>query len=51
MAQVKSIEPGKYNKALALALKKDYSEISQPEWSEFVKSSSHRKRITQDTEY
>ena len=41
MADVKSIHPEKYNKALAEALK-GLSEFEKQEWVYFVKSSSHK---------
>jgi small subunit ribosomal protein S19e len=43
MTDVKSIDPGKYNAALAEALK-DLDEFKEPEWAAIVKSSTHKKR-------
>ena len=43
MADVRTIEAGKYNKLLAEALKK-LPEFKKPEWVDFVKTSSHKAR-------
>src|SRR3989344_4608608 len=43
MADIRTIHPDKYNKSLASALK-DISEFTAPEWSAFVKSSTHKVR-------
>ncbi len=43
MADVKSIEAGKYNVILADALKK-IDEFKKPEWVDFVKSGTHKAR-------
>lgn len=43
MADVKSIEPGKYNSKLADALR-DIDGLESPEWIEYVKTSNHKKR-------
>ena len=43
MAEVRAIEPGKYNILLAKALK-DIEEFKRPEWTHFVKSSTHKQR-------
>ena len=40
---IRTIEPGKYNKLLAEALRK-IPEIKEPEWSYFVKTSTHKAR-------
>lgn len=50
MADVRSIEPGKYNSLLAKALK-DVSEFSKPEWVDFVKSSTHKQRPIFDEDF
>jgi small subunit ribosomal protein S19e len=50
MADIKSIEPQKYNQALAKALK-EIEEFKQPEWSNFVKTSSSKERPPQDPEF
>lgn len=48
MADVKSIEAGKYNKLLAEALKK-IDNFKAPEWIDFVKSGTHNARpITEE---
>jgi small subunit ribosomal protein S19e len=43
MADIRSIEPAKYNSSLAEALK-ELEEFKRPEWIEFVKSSQHKQR-------
>jgi len=43
MADIRAIEPGKYNKLLAEALKK-IPEFEKPEWVDFVKTSTHKQR-------
>ena len=40
---IRTIEPGKYNKLLAEALKK-FPEIKEPEWAYLVKTSTHKSR-------
>ncbi len=40
---IRAIEPGKYNKLLAEALKK-VPEFQKPEWVDFVKTGAHRMR-------
>ncbi len=50
MTDVRSIEPGKYNKALAEALKK-IPEFEKPEWADFVKSSTHKQRPILDEDF
>lgn len=47
---IRSISPEKYNKALAEALK-SVKEFEQPEWSQFVKTSTHKKRPTQEEDF
>ena len=43
MVDIKTIEPGKYNKMLAEALK-EVDEFKKPEWVDFVKSGQHKQR-------
>lgn len=43
MADIRLIEPGKYNKLLAKALK-DVEEIQRPQWTLFVKSGVNKVR-------
>ncbi len=43
MADVRTVESGKYNKLLAEALK-SIDEFRKPEWIDFVKSGAHRER-------
>ena len=43
MADIRSIEPGKYNTALAEALKKN-EKFEKPIWVDFVKSGTHKQR-------
>ena len=50
MVDIRSIEPAKYNKALAEALKKT-SEFQKPEWIDFVKSSPHKQRPVLDPDF
>lgn len=50
MADIRTIEPGKYNRALADALK-EVPEFEKPEWAEFVKSSTHKKRPTTESDF
>lgn len=50
MADVRSIEPGKYNKSLAEALSK-VPEFKKPEWIDFVKSGPHRQRPILDENF
>ena len=50
MADVRAIEPGKYNKLLADALKK-IPEFKKPEWVDFVKSSTHKQRPILDSDF
>ncbi len=50
MADIRSIESGKYNIMLADALKK-VKEFSKPEWIDFVKSSTHKQRPPADPDF
>ncbi len=50
MADLRAIEPGKYNKSLADALKKSGA-FQKPEWVSFVKSSTNRQRPITDEEF
>jgi len=50
MADVRTIEPGKFNSLLAEALKK-IPEFKKPEWVDFVKSSTNRKRPIADENF
>lgn len=50
MADVKSLEPGKYNKILADALKK-IPEFNKPEWVDFVKTGTNKQRPTSDEDF
>lgn len=50
MADIRSIEPHKYNKVLAAALK-EFNEFRQPEWANFVKSSPHKMRPTIEEDF
>lgn len=50
MTDIRSIEAGKYNKILAGALKK-IPEFKAPEWSLFVKTSSHKARPTSEEDF
>ncbi len=43
MADIRTIEPGKYNSLLAQALKK-ISEFKKPGWTDFVKSGTNKQR-------
>lgn len=43
MTDIRSIEPSKYNTALAAELKKS-KEFEKPAWIDFVKSGTHRQR-------
>ena len=45
MADIRSIEPGKYNNALAAALK-NVEEFKKPEWVDFVKSGQQKQKMT-----
>lgn len=50
MADIRSISPEKYNKALAEALR-SVKEFEQPDWAQFVKSSTHKKRPSQEEDF
>lgn len=50
MADIRTIEPHKYNKSLAEALKK-MPEFKKPEWVDFVKTSTHKMRPTADADF
>ena len=50
MADVRSIEPGKYNIILAQALK-EYEEFQKPEWVNYVKSGTQKQRPIQDPDF
>jgi len=47
MANVRTIEPGKYNKLLADALSK-MPEFKKPEWVDFVKTGTNKQRPTSE---
>lgn len=50
MAEVRSIEAGKYNKNLAEALKKE-GHFKKPEWVDFVKTGANKMRPNVDPEF
>ena len=50
MADIRTIEAGKYNSLLAEALKK-VPEFKKPEWVDFVKTSAHKKRPTSEEDF
>jgi small subunit ribosomal protein S19e len=50
MADIRSIESGKYNKILAEALKAS-GDFEKPEWIDFVKSGPHTMRPVQDPDF
>lgn len=50
MADIKSIEPGKYNSLLAEALKK-IEEFKAPDWAGLAKTSTHKKRPTTEEDF
>ena len=50
MANIRTIEPGKYNKILAEALKK-IPEFKKPEWVDFVKTGTNRARPTIEEDF
>jgi small subunit ribosomal protein S19e len=50
MADVRTIEPGKYNKILADALKK-LKEFQKPEWTDLVKTGIHKMRPTSEEDF
>jgi len=50
MVDIKSIEAGKYNEILAEALKK-VPEFKKPEWVDFVKTGTSKKRPSFDENF
>jgi len=50
MADIRIIEPGKYNKLLAEALKK-VPEFKKPEWVDFVKTGTNRQRPSSEEDF
>ena len=50
MTDVRAIEPGKYNKLLADALK-EMPDFNKPEWANFVKSGQNRMRPIFDEDF
>lgn len=50
MADVRSIEAGKYNDILAKALKES-GDFQKPEWIDFVKTSAHKMRPVVDEDF
>ena len=50
MANVRTIEPGKYNAILAEALKK-IPEFKKPEWVDFVKTGTNKQRPSSDENF
>ncbi|MEM4259454.1 MAG: 30S ribosomal protein S19e [Candidatus Pacearchaeota archaeon] len=50
MADIRAIEPGKYNKLLAEALKK-VSEFKKPEWVDFVKTGTNKQRPCSEEDF
>jgi len=50
MADVRLIEPGKYNLLLAEALKKVH-EFQKPEWVDFVKTGTNKQRPTSEENF
>lgn len=50
MADIRTIEPGKYNKILAEALKSS-EDFPKPEWVDFVKTGTNRMRPTFDEDF
>lgn len=50
MADVRTIEPGKYNSILAEALKK-IPEFEKPEWVDFVKTGTNKQRPTSEENF
>jgi len=50
MANVRIVEPGKYNKLLAEALKK-IPEFKKPEWVDFVKTGTNKQRPSSDEDF
>lgn len=50
MADIRTVEAGKYNELVAQALKK-VKEFEKPEWMDFVKSSSHKERPSAESDF
>lgn len=50
MADIRSVEPAKYNKNLAEALK-EMKEFQKPEWIDFVKTGANKMRPAQETDF
>ncbi len=50
MADIRSIEPGKYNASLAKALK-DVEEYKKPEWVDFVKTGQQKMRPVSNPDF
>lgn len=50
MVDIRTIEPGKYNNALAEAVKNS-GEFEKPEWVSFVKTSVHKERPNIDPDF
>ena len=50
MADIRTIEPGKYNKLLAEALK-NQPEFKKPDWVDFVKTSTHKQRPVSEEDF
>lgn len=50
MTDVRTIEPGKYNKILANALK-EIPEIKKPEWVDFVRTGTNKQRPTSEEDF
>jgi small subunit ribosomal protein S19e len=50
MTDIRSINPGKYNEALAAALKKDEL-VKQPEWVLLVKTGVNKQRPTAESDF
>jgi small subunit ribosomal protein S19e len=50
MSDIRTIEPGKYNTLLAEALK-NITEFEKPDWVDFVKTSTSKKRPTADSSF
>ena len=50
MANIKTIQAGKYNSLLANALK-EIPEFKKPEWADFVKTSSSKERPTSEPDF
>jgi len=50
MVDIRIIEPGKYNKLLAEALKK-VPEFKKPEWVDFVKTGTNRQRPSSEEDF